>query len=180
MILRASHRYALLVFSIGLTVVIGSAPLLAASGPCGLGGCLNNRTNYVTNQNGASGSTESITLPANLETQIASGSAGSYSANAWTYGVSGQVLLHNGGSAKTTFTLKLYIGDQVICGVNLSCYQSISFNNVTLRAGDYRWIPFTRAISSANTNDYYSFFVTVKPRAQIECESQVFYSTEHD
>jgi hypothetical protein len=173
------HRYALILVSFCLTI-FSQASLLAASGPCGLGGCLKNGTNYVTNQNGTSGSPTTITLPANLETQVASGSAGSYSANAWTYGVSGQVLLHNGGTAKTTFTLKVYIGDQAVCGGNLSCYGSTSFNNVTLRAGDHRWIPFTRAISNANTNDYYSFFVTVTPKTQIECESQVFYSTEHD
>jgi hypothetical protein len=175
----ATYWYALIVFSICLTIITRPSPL-AAGGPCGLGGCLKNATNYVTNQNGTAGSITSITLPANVETQVASGSAGSYSANAWTYGVSGQVLLHNSGSAKTTFTLKIYIGDQAVCGGNLSCYGSTSFTNVTLRAGDHRWIPFTRAIANANTNDYYSFFVTVMPKAQLECESQVFYSTEHD
>jgi len=175
-----THRYQLVFFSICLGTIFGLSSSFAANGPCGLGGCLNNGTNYVTNQGGANGIPARLMLPANTETQVAFGSAGSYSANAWTYGVSGQVLLHNGGSAKTTFTLKVYIGDQVACRSTLSCYQSISFDNVTLRAGDYRWIPFTRAISNANPADYYSFFVTVNPKAQIECDSQIFYSTEHD
>ena len=180
MTLRTTYRHALIFLSICLGASFGFPSSVAASGPCGLGGCLPNGTNYVTNQNAASGLLASITLPANTETQVASGNAGSYSANVWTYGVSGQVLLHNGGTANTTFTLKVYIGDQVVCRTSQSCYQAVSFNDVTLRAGDYRWIPFTRAISNASVADYYSFFVTVNPRAQIECDSHVFYSTEHD
>jgi hypothetical protein len=180
MILIATHRYALIFYSICLTAVIGLCSSLAAGGPCGLAGCLNNDTNYVTNQGGAMGMPASMTLPPNTETRVASGIAGSYSANLWTYGVSGQVLLHNGGSSKTSFTMKVYIGDQALCQNTLACYQSISFNDVTLRAGDYRWIPFTRAISNANTADNYSFIVTVNPKAKIECESRMFYSTEHD
>jgi len=180
MTLRSSYHYTLIVFSICLAVIIGRSSLSAANGPCGLGGCLNNVTNYITNQDGTPISPDSVTLPANVETQVASGRAGSYSRNAWTYGVSGQVLLHNGGTAKTTFTMKVYIGDQAVCGGTLSCYKSISFKNVTLHAGDYRWFPFTQAISNANTSDFYSFFVTVTPMAQLQCESRAFYSTEHD
>jgi hypothetical protein len=181
MILPATRRYALILFSMCLTTAVGLPSFASASGPCGLGGCLNNATNYITNQGRAQGSCNNTTLPANTETQVDSFNAGSYSANAWTYGVSGQVLLHNAGTARATFTLKMYIGDQTVCGETLSCYNLTStFKNVSLRAGDYRWIPFTGALAGANTTDYYAFYVTVKPTAKIRCESQAFYSTEHD
>jgi|ERR1700685_1176982 hypothetical protein len=181
MTLPAAHRYALTFFSICLSAIIGYPSLLAASGPCGVGGCLNNATNYITNQGGGMGSCNNTTLPANKETQVASGNAGSYSANPWVYGVSGQVLLYNGSLAEKTFTLNLYIGDQTVCGEKLSCYKLTStFKNVSLRSGDYHWIPFTGALAGANTADYYAFYVEVTPDAQMTCESLAFYTTEHD
>jgi len=107
MTLPAAHRYALTFFSICLSAIIGYPSLLAASGPCGVGGCLNNATNYITNQGGGMGSCNNTTLPANKETQVASGNAGSYSANPWVYGVSGQVLLYNGSLAEKNFYFEL-------------------------------------------------------------------------
>ena len=167
------RRVKLMVISLAMMAAVASRGLAQT---CGSAGCTNADA-WVSNQGGGTKPCYNTTLPANVETVIAADNAGSYNANAtWNYAGQGEVYLNTLGQTVGVL-LKVYYGDQALCGNGPNgCYttrkRTISLIKGLLSFG-------FNFIEVVITNDYQAFYITLTPSATIKCRAVDYHTTEH-